>query len=349
MIHARQSARSGTTARGRARRWALVGPAALAVAVGACGDDGGIDPEALRIGQLGRIEVHLEVPLGARLGQMEVEQPGQLAQTLTWSSTGAWTLREGVSYRGLVGDESLEKSPGDPSQFAASYATVITQLNEDAALKLFIDSLPPDPPGSTRECGPTRTRITLSIRDDARGSTITWIRCTEGSLSNLVPAGAGPGSGAARLVQAALQMREATVGVRWVSAYNGTVPFGTLDRGEDSRSSLSAPVTYIDEGGFQAFWSDHAPGRPVPSVDFATDMVVVGIVGTRKEAGDSVEVRRILQIDQGTLIHVVERLPGDFCSPASRTHVPFHVVVAPRTPIPHRFAEIKKEPVSCGG
>jgi hypothetical protein len=83
-------------------------------------------------------------------------------------------------------------------------------------------------------------------------------------------------------------------------------------------------------------------------VDFTKDMVVVGIVGTRKEAGDSVEVRRILQVDKGTVIEVFERLPGEFCSPAGRIHVPYHVVVAPRTPIPHRFADIKKEPVPCG-
>lgn len=134
-----------------------------------------------------------------------------------------------------------------------------------------------------------------------------------------------------------------------MSAYLGTVPFGTLDRGDDSGSSLAAPGTYIDSRGFQAFWSEHAPSRPLPVVDFTKEMVVVAIVGTRKEAGDSVEVRRILQVDLGTVVEVVERLPGEFCSPAARTHVPYHVVVAPRTPIPHRFADIKKEPVSCGG
>jgi hypothetical protein len=148
---------------------------------------------------------------------------------------------------------------------------------------------------------------------------------------------------------AALLVREATVGEGWNSAYLGTVPFGTLDRGEHSSTPITSPVTYIDARGFQAFWEGHAPSRPIPSVDFTKEMVVVGVVGERKEAGDSVEVRRILQVDQGTVIEVVERLPGDFCSPAARTHVPYHVVVAPRTPIPHRFADIKVERVSCGG
>jgi hypothetical protein len=306
-----------------------------------CGDNGGTDPGALRFGQLGRIEIQLEAPL--RLGE------GQLKQALVWNSSGSWTLREAVSYRGLTGDETLHRSQGDPGQFAGAYASLITQLNDVEALKLFIDSLAPTPPDPAPECGPTRTRITFTIRDDARQDTTTWVRCAEGSLGTLTPAGAGPGGAAARLVVATLLAREATVGGRWTSTYLGTVPFGTLDRGEDSRSSVGAPVTYIDAGGFQAFWSEHAPGRPLPAVDFPREMVVVGIVGTRKEAGDSVEVRRILQVDQGTVIEVVERLPGNFCAPASRTHVPYHVVVAPRTPIPHRFADVRVDSISCGG
>jgi hypothetical protein len=308
-----------------------------------CGDDGTIDPEALRFGQVGSIEVHLEAPLrgeGSSLGA------GQLAQTLVWRSGGSWTLHEEVSYRGVSGDETLQRSRGDPSQFAGAYASLITQLNEDDRLKLFIDSLRSDvdPP-----CGPVTSRITFTIRDDARGRDTTWVRCAEGTLGTLTPTGAGPGAAAARLVLATLLVREATVGERWTSAYLGTVPFGTLDRGEDSRTRITSPVTYIDARGFQAFWEEHAPSRPRPAVDFATDMVVVGVVGERKEAGDSVEVRRILRVDLGTMIEVVERVPGDFCSPAARTHVPYHIVVAPRTPIPHRFSDILVERVSCGG
>ena len=341
MIHVRHSARTGPPPGGRVCCRVRIRALMAALALAGCGGDGGIDPEALRFGQLGRIEVHLEEPLrGNELGE------GQREQTLLWSSAGAWTLREGISYRTLPGDETVQRSPGDPSQYAASYASLITQLNEVDALKLFITELPPT---DLSPCAPTQTRITFSVRDDARDSTMTWVRCTEGSLGTLTPVGAGPDAAASRVVLAALLVREATVGGRWTSSYLGTVPFGTLDRGEDSRSSITAPVTYIDARGFQAFWTEHAPGRPAPTVDFTKEMVVVGLVGSRKEAGDSVEVRRILQVYQGTLIEVVERLPGDFCSPAARTHVPYHVVVAPRTPIPHRFADIKVDSVPCGG
>jgi hypothetical protein len=151
------------------------------------------------------------------------------------------------------------------------------------------------------------------------------------------------------VVFAAVLIKDATLGRGWTSKYHASVPFGTLDRGGDSKSTLRAPVTFIDAGGFTAFWTKHAPTTAPPVVDFTEDMVVVGIVGSRSEAGDSVEVRRVLQVADGSLIHVFERLPGAYCSPAARTHVPYHVVVAPRTPIPHRFADIVQEAVSCGG
>ena len=83
-------------------------------------------------------------------------------------------------------------------------------------------------------------------------------------------------------------------------------------------------------------------------MDFSTDMVVVAIVGAREEAGDSLEVRRILPVDNGTQFEITELVPGDFCSPASLTHVPYHIVVAPRTPRPHRFAALQREAVPCG-
>jgi hypothetical protein len=338
MIHARQSDRSGMTAQARRRILPLL--AGLVPLVTACGDNGTTDPEAYRFGHIGRIEVTLEAPL--RLGD------GQLSQTLVWASSGGWSLREAISYSGLEGDETLQRSTGDPSQFVSAYGSLITQLNEVDALKLFVaDSILR--PALSPECGPTRTRITFTIRDDARDESVTWKQCADGSLSNISPEGAGPDPGAARLVIGTLLAREATVGDKWVSAYNGSVPFGTLDRGDDSGSSITTPVTFIDGGGFASFWGEHAPGRPLPTVDFSKEMVVVGLVGVRDEAGESVEIRRILQVDLGTVTHVFRRVPGDFCSPVARKHVPYHIVVAPRTPIPHRFAELKVEYVSCGG
>ena len=336
MIHPRQSARTGVTAQGRGRLFSTLALLACPMIAASCGDDGITEPE--HFGQLGSMTVRLEVPL--RLGE------GQLTQELQWRSSGAWVLHEAISYRGLTGDGSREQSSGDHAQLALAYDSVIGQLNTRDAVRLFYDSLSPE---LVPSCNSTHSRITFTVRDDARNRSTTWIRCAVGSLDNLSPEGAGPDPAAARVVLAALLAREATVGVRWASAYHGSLPFGTLDRGGNSGSRLGAPAAYIDAGGFNAFWAGHAPGRAPPAVDFTRDMVVVGIVGIRREAGDSVEVRRVLQVDLGSVLEVVERVPGNYCSPAGKTHVPYHVVVTPRSPIPHRFADMTPELVSCGG
>ncbi len=284
------------------------------------------------------MEVDLEAP--QRLGV------GMLHQKLTWSSNGAWTLDESISYRGLLGDENVRHSQGDPGRFASDYASLITQVNDVKGLKLFIPELPQnlDP-----ECGPTRTRITLTIHDKIKDQDASWTRCVDGSLGTITAANAGPDPAASRVAVAAQQMRDGTQGVDFVSAFNGTVPFGTLDRGQNTPAPLDAPITITTEKAWKAFWEQHAGNtRPLPAVDFSKEEVVVGVIGVRSEAGDSVEVRRILEVDQGTLIDLVERVPGNFCSPAQRTHRPFHIVVAPRTPDPLRFADVRVEEVDCG-
>ncbi len=345
MIHGRHSVRMRDAPQGlRAPRafpsgLRAVAVASLAVLSPAACSDGGTQPDALRFGQLGHIEAVLQTPI--RLGA------GHITQKLSWASSGAWTLEEQISYRGVVGDRTSMRSPGDPAQFASAYASLITQVNEVSALRLFIDELDPS---LEPECGPTRTRVSLSITDDARRDSIVWMRCADGSLQSLTPSGAGPDPAAARVIVTVTLARDFTVGQDFISAYNGSVPFATIERGEDSKAQLSKPFAVTDQPAWVTFWSAHT-GRadPPPPVDFSQDMVLVGVVGERREAGDSVEVRRILQVDRGTLAELFERVPGDFCSPAARVHVPYHIVVSPRLPDPIRFSDVRVERVPCGG
>ncbi len=342
MIDPRRDARARSDLRApavrlRSARFRRVITALSLALLASCGE-GGAPLGPLRFGQLGYMYVDLEVP--QQLGE------GLLSQKLTWSSNGAWTLDESISYRGLLGDETIVRSKGDPKRYAADYASLITQVNDVEGLKLFIPDLPQD---LDPECGPTRTRIKLTIHDNIKDEDASWTRCVDGSLSNLTGVNAGPDPAASRIAVAAIQMREGTQGSNFVSAYNGTVPFGTLDRGDDTPAPLNGPITITDHRSWETFWQQHdANVRPLPIVDFSKEEVVVGVVGLRNEAGDSVEVRRILEVDQGTLIDLVERVPGNFCSPAQRTHRPFHIVVAPRTPDPLRFADVRVEEVDCG-
>ena len=240
----------------------------------------------------------------------------------------------------------MRVSEGDPDLLAAAYAQIITQVNETTGLKLFIEELDPllDPP-----CGLTGTRLNLRIRDEGRNQEITWSRCTTGDFKNISPVGAGPDPQASRVVQAALLVKAVTLGDAFISEYEGSVPFSTLDRGENSNAPLTGPLSFASEVGWPEFWAQHTdPGQAPPVIDFEVDQVLVAAVGLRTEAGDSVEVRRILRVGVGSLTHIRERIPGDFCSPAARNQVPFHIVLAPKTPLPMAFAEILVERISCG-
>jgi hypothetical protein len=321
----------------------------LGHSVTACGDDDPTQIDTLRFGQIGEVTVSVRAPLAFGEGV------GELQQILTWGSTGPWVLKELISYRGLQGDETVTRSEGDPRAYASAYASLITQLNETEGVVLFIDDLPPELP---EPCLPGESVVAFTIWDELRQSEITWTRCTQGSLGTLETAEAGPDLAAGRVIQAAILVRDFTQGASFTSVYVGSIPFGTLDRGEESGAQLQESMAFLSvpvgnaktPTGWEAFWRAHV-GNPTalpPVVDWSQEMVLVAAVGIRSEAGDSVEVRRVLQAGDGSQVSLFERVPGDFCSPASRNHFPVHIVVAPRTLEPIRFSEVETERVPCG-
>jgi len=309
-----------------------------------CGDDGNGLPGTLRFGQIGDVSVHLEVPLAFG------ESKGQLYQTLAWNSSGSSKVTESIYYRTLLGDENIKRGEGSPGE----YAFLIVQLHDAPGLKLF-DVYPRELPSP---CSSGQTKVYVTVRDETLNESETWVRCSEGSLATLKTSEAGPDEAAVRVIQAAILVRDFTEGRNFVSAYSGSVPFGTLDKAGDSGAHLEGPTSFYSpkEGsidtpeGWVDFWRDHVndPRAHPPLVDWAHEMVVVAAVGRREEAGDSVEVRRVLQTAGGTNVVAFERIPGDFCSPAAREVYPIHIVVAPRTLVPIEFTDMPIELVPCG-
>jgi hypothetical protein len=305
----------------------------------ACDGGGPIDPGTLRFGQVGGIKLTVVAPLALGLGEME--------QILTWTSDGRWGVEEEVRYKGIVGDASTQRLEGSSDALANTYAQWITDANDNPGLKLFVDGLDPDLDPS---CAVIHSRVTLEISDTPSGQSESWTRCVPGFLQSLTPFGALPDPGAPRVANLARLARDYTVGESFESAYEGTQPFATLDKGEDTPSGLSAPTVINDAPSFEAFWAIHAPGQMVPPVDFAEETVVVASRGERREAGDSLEVRAVKPAGPlGTVVTLVQRVPGDFCSPAEVTHVPFHIIVTPRVPQPVSFqTPVLTELVDCG-
>ena len=308
----------------------------------------GIGDGPIRFGQAGEIRVTVVAPL--YLGA------GELQQVLTWRSDGAWKVYEDVSYQGIVGDQTLGSNPGLPFEYASIYASIIQKLNDDNGFKLLgvpeLDAIK-DP-----QCTGGMSVVTVRIHDETSGTTMAWTRCAQGKLANLVTQGSGPDVVASRVVQAAIFVRNSTVGDEFHSSYSGSLPFGTVERATESGAGLGEPTHFRSPDSacreapadWTDFWGAHVRGGPQepPKVDWCTEMVLVAAVGERHEVGDSVEVRRVLAIGEGTRFEVAERGPGDFCAPARRTTTPIHIVVAPKSPEPITPVFLIPERVPCG-
>ena len=69
--------------------------------------------------------------------------------------------------------------------------------------------------------------------------------------------------------------------------------FHTVYRGTQSRIEEPREVTIRSAAEWSALWKDHAPGAPVPAVDFTREMVVGVFLGTRPTGGYAVEITSI--------------------------------------------------------
>lgn len=352
----RYSARRGRQGAGAGKRGLAVARAAAVLLCGAAAQGCEAGPGGfgtLRFGQIGEVEVRVRAPLNGGVGWQE--------QLLTWESSGAWRLYEEIGYREVVGEQSLTPNPGIPELFATAYASFIDGVNTNDGWKLFLEPALPSLPAEP--CGVASTEVALAIRDHRRGQDAQWARCVAGTLRSLRLRPDERDVTTARVVEAATYLRNLTVGEGDDAyAYAGSWPFATLDKGDESGLTLDKPRVFRSSddhasrheapADWEATWQAHARAdRPLPEVDWATEMVLLGTVGPSQESGDTVEVRRILYLgaEKGTQIDFVHQVPGDFCAPVSRVLHPFHFVVAPRAPAPVFFADTRVERVHCGG
>lgn len=332
----------------------------LALGLSACSDPIVPLPNP-RFGQVGEIQVDVRSGLGQFLGGGAFQ--GTLHETLTWRSDGGWSIAERVSYNGVLGAESIRKSRLNPGEGIAEYQEMLTQLTESDGSRLLGIA----PQGLFPVCGSgsnlgLTTQVTVTIRDDVRDESLRWVRCTYGFLLSggggigLDPSAAGPDANAGRVIAGGLLVRDAVLGEAPLSTYAGTVPFATLARGENSTAQPVTPSVFLSTDGeapqaFRDFWTAHAGANvPLPQVRWGSEIVILAAVGPREEAGDSVQVRRITRLGagQGSRVDVVERIPGDFCSPAARRIYPYHLVVAPNLLFPVQFSAPGIERIPCG-
>jgi hypothetical protein len=316
--------------------------AAVLLGLAACGDDPA-DVGTPRFAQVGELRVDVEVPLAGVEGRLE--------GTLVWQSDGRWVLVERIYFRGMQGEEVIRRSRLNPGELAPEYRSLVEQLNESPGLRLPGEIAQ----GGSVVCAPGQSRVSFTMVDTFRDEVALWNRCASGNIFTITPGSAGPDAGAARVVTAAQLTRSFTVGDGERSVFEGSLPFATLDRGNDSPARESASRVFATTDGsvpegWADFWIRHAGvGAPLPEVDWSSEMVLFATGGRRGEAGHAVAVRRVLPVGASTQIQAVESIPGDFCAPAALEQYPFHLVRAPLGPIPVSFADLLPQRIPCGG
>ncbi len=107
-------------------------------------------------------------------------------------------------------------------------------------------------------------------------------------------------------------------------------PVRSLDKGSASQISSPREVTVRERGEWAALWSEHAPGRPQPSVDFSSEMVVGVFVGTRPTAGFAVEIVGYRAVGSDVVVQYAETIPPRGALTAQVLTSPFHLVVVPK-------------------
>jgi hypothetical protein len=308
------------------RRWLGFGMAALLAGVLVMGCEDGTSPSGTSFGRIGTVRVTVDGPLA--------DSAGRLLQTISWSSDGRWTLTESIFYKDSLGDATVSRSTEDSGVLAQRYASWIASVNDSTtALGIFLKNLPSD---TVPICNPrgsiavARSTVTVTILDSHQGDSIAWTRCAQGTLGTLASDESRGGPGASRVVEAARLVRNFTVSAKgdFSPAYIGSIPVRPILRGDNN--ALLTPREIDDAQTWSTFWKTYiSTTAPLPSVDFAHEVVLIGAIGMRQEVGDSVEVRSIRRVAYGTQVNLAEQRLGDFCTPATRPHAPFHIVAAP--------------------
>lgn len=110
----------------------------------------------------------------------------------------------------------------------------------------------------------------------------------------------------------------------------GSTGMTTLDRG--AMSGIDRPTQQVirtaDE--WQALWRRHESAKPLPTVDFGTEMVLGLTLGSRPSAGWDVEITGAAPQGDGLLVKYAEHAPAPGRVAASVITSPYHFVKVPK-------------------
>jgi hypothetical protein len=114
-----------------------------------------------------------------------------------------------------------------------------------------------------------------------------------------------------------------------------TIAKGTMSGVDTARESV---VRTPPE--WEALWKQHAPGTPLPEIDFGTSMVIALFLGTRPTAGFEVTITEVDRLKDSIVVRYREARPSRDVMTAQVLTSPFHIVAVPRAPGRARFERV---------
>jgi hypothetical protein len=109
------------------------------------------------------------------------------------------------------------------------------------------------------------------------------------------------------------------------------VPFTNISHSEDSGVEQARQVVARTAEEWKVLWKEHAPGRPMPAVDFAKSMVVGVFLGSRSTSGHGVTITGVEKDGATVTVAYREERPGPRDIVAQVITFPHHLVRVDRT------------------
>jgi hypothetical protein len=116
------------------------------------------------------------------------------------------------------------------------------------------------------------------------------------------------------------------------------IPFETADATSMSGIHEARTVVVKDAGTWAGLWSQHAPGRALPAVDFTKDMVVGVFMGSGANSCYTTAIDGVSGTADRIIVHELRSVPGPDIACAMHVTTPAHLVVIPRSDLPVEFA-----------
>ena len=116
------------------------------------------------------------------------------------------------------------------------------------------------------------------------------------------------------------------------------IPFETADATSMSGIHEARTVVVKDAGTWAGLWSEHAPGRALPAVDFTKNMVVGVFMGSGANSCYTTAIDNVSRTAGRIIVHELRSVPGPDIACAMHVTTPAHLVVIPRSDLPVEFA-----------